>query len=97
MFVLGFNASPNGPPIDVSQETGIQFACCDLSLDALLFLLVLFTPNPILRGERLSFSLIGDEVDDMKSEGAIGMEIESWVRSECGQSSINWRSEFWGF
>lgn len=84
---LLFNTSPNGPPIELSQETGIH---CDLSL-------LLPTPSPILRGERLSLSLMGDEVEDMKSEGGIGIEMESCVLSDCGQSSMNWRSGFWDF
>lgn len=96
LFVLWFKTSPNGPPIDVSQETGIQFTCCDLSLKTFV-LVVLPTPNPILRGEKLTLSLIGDEFDDMKSVEAIGMEIESCVLSDCGQSSMNWRREFWDF
>lgn len=52
---------------------------------------------------------MGEEVEDMKSEEAMGIEIESWVLSDCksisgqemavrsdwflGQSSIKWRRE----
>ncbi|KAI3718772.1 hypothetical protein L6452_19656 [Arctium lappa] len=65
---LSFNTSPNGPPIELSQETEIHF---DLTL-------LLPAHSPILRGEKLSLSLMGDEVKDMKSEGGIGFEIFSF-------------------
>ena len=81
--------SPSGPPIEVPQEMGIQLACLWFGS---LAILPPPTPSPIcigsnsrdnLNGERVTFSLFGEEVDDMKSAGAMGIEIDSWVLSDC--------------
>ena len=78
--------------MEVSQEIGIQFVCLWFGS-----LLTLLTPKPILigsnsreslSGERVSFSLeLGEEVDEMKSEEATGIEMDSWVLSDCMSSS----------
>nr|POE85650.1 hypothetical protein CFP56_55124 [Quercus suber] len=74
------------------QEIGIQFVCPWFGS-----LVTLITPKPILTGsnsckspsgKRVSFSLeLGEEVDEMKSEEAMGIEMDSWVLSDCMSSS----------
>lgn len=72
-------ASPRGPPMDVgSHEIGTQLVCLWFRSTARVP-----TPSPIsssrdsLGGEAVSFSFVGDEVEDMKSDVTIGMEMES--------------------
>lgn len=108
--------SPRGPPIDDPQEMGIQLVC--FWVGALRSLL---TPKPIwtgsssrdsLSGEKASFSCVGEDEDDEKSEELIGIDIESWVQSDfsssgqamserfdwsLGQSSMNWRNGCWSW
>ena len=90
LFVL-WRTSPSGPPMELSHEMGIQFACL-LFASSITFP----TPNPIwigsnsredLNGERVSFSWTGDDVEDLKSDVAIGIDMDSWVLSD-------WRSGF---
>lgn len=103
--------SPRGPPIVFPQEMGTHWASLWLGSSRPVGPTPI--PKPIwvgsssrdnLKGERASFSLVGDEVEDMKS---LGIEMESWVLSDCvsgqnmgvcldwflGKSSINWRRE----
>ncbi|KAI3719569.1 hypothetical protein L6452_20471 [Arctium lappa] len=47
--------------------------------------LLLPAHSPILRGEKLSLSLMGDEVEDMKSEGGIGFEMSSFSCNELAK------------
>lgn len=63
--------------MDVSQEIGIQFACFWFGSLRIVS----------LRGESVSFSLVVEEVDEMKSEEAMGIEIDNWVLSDCESSS----------
>lgn len=100
--------------MEFSQEIGIQFACLWFGS-----LMTLLTPKPILigsnsreslSGERVTFSLeLGEELDEMKSEVVMGIEMDSWVLSDCmsssgqetversdwilGQSSMKWRRD----
>lgn len=72
--VLLWRTSPRGPPIEGFQETGTQLACLGFrSIGEEP------TPSPISSSR-------GDDVTDMKSDVAVGIEIERWV---LGQSSMN--------
>ena len=39
-----------------------------------------------LNGERASFSCVGEDDDDEKSDAAIGIDMESWVQSDFNSS-----------
>jgi hypothetical protein len=89
-LVLVVKTSPKGPPIEVPQEIGIQLVC--FWLDSLWSML---TRKPIctgsnsqdkLNGERASFSCVGEDDDDEKSDKAIGIDMESWVQSDFNSS-----------
>lgn len=87
LILVWCKTSPRGPPSEGSQVIGIQFAC---SVCCSILLLI---PKPIgtessswdiLRGERVSFSLLVQEVDGMKAEeAALGIEIDNRVLSDC--------------
>lgn len=91
LLLVLWKTSPRGPPTDDSHAIGIQFPCLWFRS-----LMTVPTPNPIwvvscshdsLSGEAASFSDTGDDVEDMKSEVDIGMEIERRVWSDCRSMS----------
>ena len=87
LMLVWCKTSPRGPPSEGSQVTGIHSGCLVLCSMRLL------TSNPIgnesssrdsLSGERVSLSLLVEEVDGMKSEeAALGIDIDNWVLSDC--------------
>lgn len=101
-LVLVVKTSPKGPPIEVPQEIGIQLVC--FWLDSLWSTLTL---KPIctgsnsqnkLIGERASFSCVGEDDDDEKSDEAIGIDMESWVQSDFNSSGQLMTERFdWSF
>lgn len=86
LLLVWWRTSPSGPPKEVSQLMGIQFAC--LWWCWWWLVLGVLCSQDSLSGERLVSLLNSEEAWAMS-----GMEIESWVRSRC--ASMSCPSECW--
>lgn len=80
LLLVLLRTSPKGPPMEDSQEIGIQLACLWLASSKTPTLKPIGTGSysqDNLSGETVSFSWLGDEDEDEKSEETIGIEMES--------------------
>lgn len=108
------NASPKGPPIELPQDIAIWLLCFWTSSPSFLltpkFIWIGSSSLDSLSGDWASFSCVGEDDDEEKSD--IGIDMESCVQSDLnssgqvmterldwslGQSSKNCRSGCWSW